>query len=211
MCTRKKYVGLLIGVALVVVGVTTYGADSILDTAAVITTAAEHSNALSDSALAHEPFNFDFDHHSHAVSGDPNTFPHESTGQPIAAHSLTRVGPRRYTNLYPAGCSSSQLVESIKSAKVKPDGASRHDHSHPSGQRADALPSLDNFDFSFDLESCPQPHVFTPAEACDLLHAFGGVYIQGDGFMRQAAEVSLPVGDHSTPRNIADSSPVFFS
>lgn len=38
------------------------------------------------------------------------------------------------------------------------------------------------------VPSCPPLHVFTPAEACDLLSAFGGLYISGDSLQRQLAQ-----------------------
>ncbi|GJN93792.1 hypothetical protein Rhopal_006850-T1 [Rhodotorula paludigena] len=44
---------------------------------------------------------------------------------------------------------------------------------------------LSSFTFSYDVEGCPAPHIFSPAEACDLLSAFGGVFTRGDSLMRQ--------------------------
>jgi hypothetical protein len=38
------------------------------------------------------------------------------------------------------------------------------------------------------LEGCPAPHHFTPEETCDLLGAFGGIYIRGDSLMRQFSQ-----------------------
>ncbi|KAM0790413.1 hypothetical protein ACM66B_003294 [Microbotryomycetes sp. NB124-2] len=42
-----------------------------------------------------------------------------------------------------------------------------------------------DFRFSFNLPHCPQPHVFSKDEACDLLeNGFGGLYLRGDSLVR---------------------------
>lgn len=38
------------------------------------------------------------------------------------------------------------------------------------------------------MEGCPPPHLFTPAETCDLLASFGGIRFVGDSLMRQFAQ-----------------------
>lgn len=103
------------------------------------------------------------------------------------APTRTKVRSRRNNNLY-SGCSSSQLLTSLKRATIRADGASRSNYTQPAGLDVNDLPPLDSFTFSYDLPDCGQPHVFTPAETCDLLGAFGGVYIRGDSLMRQFAQ-----------------------
>lgn len=116
---------------------------------------------------------------------DHSTAPLATTAKPPAKpRTPIRVGARKYTGLYHGkGCNSGQLLESLAKAVIRPDGASLRALNHTS----DVLP-LDEFGFSYDLEGCPTPHVFSPEETCDLLNAFGGVYIRGDSLMRQFAQ-----------------------
>ncbi|GAA6037726.1 hypothetical protein JCM8097_002310 [Rhodosporidiobolus ruineniae] len=96
----------------------------------------------------------------------------------------TRVGRRRFPSLYHGrGCSSSELVEAVGRAKVRPDGASRTEYEQE-GNELD----LSGFEFSYDIEGCPPPHIFSPEEACDLVSSFNGLFLRGDSLTRQFAQ-----------------------
>ncbi|GAA5933777.1 hypothetical protein JCM3775_000281 [Rhodotorula graminis] len=100
----------------------------------------------------------------------------------------TRVGPRRSPSLYHGrGCNASELIAAVARSRIREDGASRTEHEPPAGRGPSEF-DLDAFTFSFDLDGCPAPHIFSPAETCDLLSAFGGVYTRGDSLMRQFAQ-----------------------
>lgn len=104
--------------------------------------------------------------------------------RPTKPQTPVRVGRRQHAPLYHGrGCSSSELLASLAAAHIRPDGVSRKAFNYTS----DVLP-LDDFQFSYDLEGCPAPHRFSPEETCDLLNAFGGVYLRGDSLMRQFAQ-----------------------
>ncbi|GAA5839055.1 hypothetical protein JCM9279_002578 [Rhodotorula babjevae] len=97
----------------------------------------------------------------------------------------TRVGPRRFPSLYHGrGCTSSELIAAVARSRIRKDGLSRFPYEPPAGRGPSAF-DLDAFSSSFDLDGCPAPHIFSPAETCDLLSAFGGVYTRGDSLMRQ--------------------------
>ncbi|BGO95669.1 hypothetical protein NBRC10512_007365 [Rhodotorula toruloides] len=84
------------------------------------------------------------------------------------------LGPQYHSK----GCSSTEFLAAVADIQVDPDGASRN-------PPTDATYSLSSFDFSFRLPHCPQPHIFTRLEACDLLeNGFGGVLLRGDSLMR---------------------------
>lgn len=80
----------------------------------------------------------------------------------------------------PGTCSSSQFIAAIAKARVLEDGASRTVRPDDTGE----ILSLDDFSFSFDLGVCGTPHIFSSAEACDLLRAFGGMMVRGDSLTR---------------------------
>ncbi|KAI5478724.1 ABC transporter [Pseudohyphozyma bogoriensis] len=75
---------------------------------------------------------------------------------------------------------TTQFLQSLARVTIPPDGYSRHPE-HPTADELD----LNAFEFSYEFPGCPQPHHFTPSEACDLLLAFGGAFIRGDSLMRQ--------------------------
>merc|ERR1711939_401411 len=96
----------------------------------------------------------------------------------------TRVGPRRFPNLY-QGCTAGDFIEAIGRARIRPTGRSRKAGYAPSDpQNPDAI-DWRSFELSFDIDGCPAPHIFDSSEACDLLSAFGGVLVRGDSIMRQ--------------------------
>lgn len=102
----------------------------------------------------------------------------------------TLVGPRsRFAadgSSTTAQCSTDELLEAIKGAKVRPDGAS----THPNFGQPKTV-ELEPIEWSFDLPrggaregegagvgrpatSCEMPKVYSAEEACELLSAFGG-------------------------------------
>ncbi|BGP51411.1 hypothetical protein JCM10450v2_007353 [Rhodotorula kratochvilovae] len=103
----------------------------------------------------------------------------------FSAPPATRVGPRHFHSLYHGrGCNSSELIAAVARSRIREDGPSRGNYTQPEGMDRNAF-DLDAFSFSFDVDGCPAPHIFTPAEACDLVSAFGGIYNRGDSLMRQ--------------------------
>lgn len=75
-------------------------------------------------------------------------------------------------------CSTSAFLRAVSEIKVDPLGTSARNNSLTSFEPSD-------FAFSFDFPApCPAPRVFTSAEACDLLGAFGGLFLRGDSFVR---------------------------
>lgn len=116
--------------------------------------------------------------HSHS-----STTPTLTPAQKTALHlSPLIVGPRLLAPQYHnRGCSSSALLHALKTTHVRPDGASRKVNTTLPPTR---LSLGDEFDFSFDLEGCPPLHLYSAAEACDLLQGFGGLFLRGDSFVR---------------------------
>lgn len=108
---------------------------------------------------------------------------HHSQSQSLA---VTRVGPRLFSPRYytPSSCSSNQFLAALSRARISADGLSRaidrvdYDYSNATL----ALPS--SFQYSFELDQCSQPHVFTREEACDLVTSFGGLFMKGDSLVR---------------------------
>ncbi|GAA5881802.1 hypothetical protein JCM3774_001285 [Rhodotorula dairenensis] len=99
-------------------------------------------------------------------------------------------------------CGYDDLLKSIKGATIRPDGLSRR----PSYSHVNYV-HLDPFEWSFDLpgigkadgggaeafgsdytvdiqQACAPMHVYTQAEACELLGAYGGLYASGDSYVR---------------------------
>ncbi|GAA5875154.1 hypothetical protein JCM1840_007267 [Sporobolomyces johnsonii] len=99
----------------------------------------------------------------------------------ILGLSPVAVGPRALPPQYHGrGCNSSQLLRSVRNAHIRPDGDSlRVNYTVPANHH-----DLSDFRFSYDLEECPPPHLYTPEEACDLLRAFGGMMLRGDSLIR---------------------------
>ncbi|GAA5869150.1 hypothetical protein JCM1840_004307 [Sporobolomyces johnsonii] len=117
----------------------------------------------------------------------PSPFPSHKSDL-ISNPIRTRVGPRKFPSRYNRqGCNSSELIAAVGQAHVRSDGASRFEYQPPPGRDVNDIP-LDTFQFSFDVEGCPAPHIFSPQEACDLVLAFGGIYNRGDSLMRQFAQ-----------------------
>lgn len=116
--------------------------------------------------------------HSHTTA-----VPTLTPAQQAALHlSPLIVGPRSLAPQYHnRGCSSTALLHALKTTHIRPDGASRKVNTTLPPTR---LSLGDEFDFSFDLEGCPPLHLYTAAEACDLLQGFGGLFLRGDSFVR---------------------------
>ncbi|BGP56493.1 hypothetical protein JCM8202v2_004114 [Rhodotorula sphaerocarpa] len=93
-------------------------------------------------------------------------------------------------------CGYDALLRAIKGASVRSDGLS----TRPNYTQVDYV-SLDPFKWSFDLpelgladagggqtveitEACKPMHVYSQAEACELLSSFGGLYSTGDSYVR---------------------------
>ena len=104
----------------------------------------------------------------------------QSTPSAPSAPPLRRivVGNRKLGPHY-AGCDSVKLQRAITGIRVDPEGAARN---VPPAQSD----NVEDFDFSFIWpEGCPRPHLFTAAEACDVVGAFGALVLHGDSFTRQ--------------------------
>lgn len=108
----------------------------------------------------------------------------------------TRVGPRSFSPQYYqqwGGCDSTQLLEALGQSQISPQGRSRKidraNYTH--------LTLPPDFQYSFDLPGCPAPHVYTTAEACDLVESFGGIFLRGDSLVRhlQTALLMLLVSE----------------
>lgn len=41
------------------------------------------------------------------------------------------------------------------------------------------------------MPNCPDPHVFTPQETCDLLGSFGGIFLRGDSLVRHLSQALM--------------------
>lgn len=124
---------------------------------------------------------------SYPLSHFSSTARGASRGAPAPYHP-TLVGPRSCFAAHglstSTSCATDDLLEAIKGAKVRPDGASTHpDFSQP--KEVELRP----IEWSFDLgdergwveegagegaSSCETPKVYSADEACELLGAFGG-------------------------------------
>ncbi|GAA5825057.1 hypothetical protein JCM11251_006079 [Rhodosporidiobolus azoricus] len=111
-----------------------------------------------------------------------------SLSSPHALHP-TLVGPRASSapsgrSLY-TSCSSDDLLASLRTAKIREDGLSRF----PNFTKPESV-ALPEFKWSYDFgnlpsgKRCELPRVYKPEEACELLSAFGGVFLTGDSFVR---------------------------
>ncbi|KAL8293056.1 hypothetical protein RQP46_000750 [Phenoliferia psychrophenolica] len=114
-----------------------------------------------------------------------------SSSSPPPAHLLpaTLVGPRKTPNQYYGKCSSDAFLTSVRNAVIAPDGASRREYETPDATSV----NLPAFNFSFTLPGCPQPHIFTSEEACDLISSFGGIFMRGDSFVRHVHNALLMI------------------
>ncbi|GAA5898487.1 hypothetical protein JCM6882_007794 [Rhodosporidiobolus microsporus] len=115
-----------------------------------------------------------------------------SSAVPLSSpHALhpTLVGPRASSApegkaLY-TSCTADELLGSLRTAKIREDGLSRF----PNFTKPESI-ALAPFEWSYDFHELPSgkvcelPRVFKPAEACELLSSFGGVYLTGDSFIR---------------------------
>ncbi|GAA5879961.1 hypothetical protein JCM8547_008601 [Rhodosporidiobolus lusitaniae] len=101
------------------------------------------------------------------------------------------VGPRPLTA--PSGqplytsCSSAAFLRALSGAKIREDGRSRTiDQSVVTN--VDVPPLEFSFDFPWKEEEggegCELPRVWTKEEACELMSAFGGLYVLGDSYSR---------------------------
>ncbi|GAA5941972.1 hypothetical protein JCM3775_004303 [Rhodotorula graminis] len=141
----------------------------------------------------------------YSLSRSTSTSRGSSRGAPKAYHP-TLVGPRRRAAdglSTSTSCSTDDLLEAIKGAKVRPDGASTHpDFSEP--KDVELVP----IEWSFDLggerghvddagapgaSSCEVLKVYSPDEACELLSAFGGLYLTGDSLGRHIFSALLMI------------------
>ncbi|BGP17653.1 hypothetical protein JCM10213_001306 [Rhodosporidiobolus nylandii] len=116
------------------------------------------------------------------------SLPSSSHGTPRTLHP-TLVAPRPFyapdgRALY-TSCTADELLASLKTAQIRPDGASRF----PNFTTPEDV-TLRPLEWSFGFggieggKVCELPKVFSPQEACELLSAFGGVYSTGDSFSR---------------------------
>ncbi|KAI5478752.1 hypothetical protein MNV49_004677 [Pseudohyphozyma bogoriensis] len=121
----------------------------------------------------------------------------------LPALSPLVVAPRTSPPLYaaPGGCNSSEFLRAISQGRIRPDGASLHINR--------TLPDVplnikETFKYSFDIEGCKAPHVFDTAEACDLIQAFGGVFLKGDSFMRHLVNALFILVSNRTDGAVED-------
>ncbi|BGO95641.1 hypothetical protein NBRC10512_004316 [Rhodotorula toruloides] len=78
-------------------------------------------------------------------------------------------------------CTAHQLLDAVARARVDPAGPAALPPANATFEPAD-------FRFSFDLPGCSPPHVYSAAEACDLLeNSFGGLLLRGDSLVRHLA------------------------
>lgn len=109
-----------------------------------------------------------------------------------APHSASELGPqvlvasRAQRRLYPAphSCDTRAMLEALKEGSREMSG--------------DQTPfAMNRSTVGFKMPSTSrcsaELHVFSPAEACDLLGAFGSLYIRGDSFMRHFFHTLLMV------------------
>ncbi|GAA5907888.1 hypothetical protein JCM8208_001977 [Rhodotorula glutinis] len=149
---------------------------------------------------------FSLSNSSYSPSHSSSAARGSSRGTPAAYHP-TLVGPR--TRFAAQGrptstsCSTDDFLQAIKGAQVQPNGTSTHpDFSQP--QEVELLP----IDWSFDLgdergrveagggegaRSCDVSKVYSADEACELLSAFGGLYLTGDSFGRHLYSALLMI------------------
>jgi hypothetical protein len=102
----------------------------------------------------------------------------------------TAVGPRSYSHLY-QGCNLTELLLDLKESRFQEDGPSSF-----ANFTLDPYDPTDNAPapftgFSFDMNTCPPPHVFTQDEACDLIAGFGALLFSGDSFIRHVWDALL--------------------
>ncbi|GAA6034739.1 hypothetical protein JCM8097_001146 [Rhodosporidiobolus ruineniae] len=115
--------------------------------------------------------------------------------KPLTLHP-TLVGPRpltapNHTSLY-TQCTADELLHSLKGAKIRPDGPSRF----PNNTKPTSV-AVERIDWSFELpaeernemgevvqKACGKPHVYSAEEACELLSAYGGLFLTGDSYAR---------------------------
>lgn len=101
------------------------------------------------------------------------------------SRAITRVGVRQFTPRYytSSSCTSAQFLSSLSRARISQSGRSRTVNLSYVEEPTPSL-SLPPFEYSFALGGCGQPHVFDQAEACDLVEAFGGIFMKGDSLVR---------------------------
>lgn len=100
--------------------------------------------------------------------------------------AITRVGHRQnYPRYYSvSSCTSNQFLNSLSRARINPAGRSRSIDRNEYYNSTTALALPTSFEYSFKLDGCKQPHVFTSSEACDLVTSFGGIFMKGDSLIR---------------------------
>ncbi|ORY81258.1 hypothetical protein BCR35DRAFT_331659 [Leucosporidium creatinivorum] len=108
----------------------------------------------------------------------------------IGRQYKTAVGPRSYQHLY-QGCNLTELLLDLKQSRIKEDAPSKYANFTvtPYVPEDNAPPPFAGF--SFDLDTCPPPHVFTREEACDLIGSFGALILSGDSFIRHVWDALL--------------------
>lgn len=108
----------------------------------------------------------------------------------LARQQKTAVGPRSYQHLY-QGCNLTELLLDLKESTIKDDAPSKavNFSMEPYDPTNNAPPSFAGF--SFDMNTCPPPHVFSQEEACDLIGGFGALLLSGDSFMRHVWDALL--------------------
>lgn len=102
--------------------------------------------------------------------------------------TVMRVGGRNLAPQYYSAsrCTSTEFLTSLSIARIRDDGASRAIDRivrDGIGNTTESL-TLPHFEYSFDLQGCAKPHVFTSEEACDLVQSFGGLFLKGDSMVR---------------------------
>ncbi|GAA6057221.1 hypothetical protein JCM3770_003268 [Rhodotorula araucariae] len=135
----------------------------------------------------------------------PSPIPDPGTPHP---YHPTLVGPRvRFAangSSTSTSCSTDELLAATKGVKVRPDGAS----AHPDFSKATVV-ELTPIEWSFDMpgtaapddgegdgpegRACEIPRVYSADEACELLGAFGGLYLTGDSFGRHIYSALLMI------------------
>ncbi|KAK4049346.1 hypothetical protein OIO90_005475 [Microbotryomycetes sp. JL221] len=90
----------------------------------------------------------------------------------------TVVGPRTDGARY-GGCTSTEFLDTVARLRVKNGGLAQDPPDNNTFEISD-------FDYSFDWPdgTCPRPHIFKSDDACDLVEAFGGLYMRGDSLTR---------------------------
>ncbi|ORY81272.1 hypothetical protein BCR35DRAFT_352401 [Leucosporidium creatinivorum] len=108
----------------------------------------------------------------------------------IGRQYKTAVGPRSYQHLY-QGCNLTELLLDLKQSRIKEDAPSKYANFTVTPYAPEDNPPPPFAGFSFDLETCPPPHVFTQDEACDLIGGFGALLLSGDSFIRHVWDALL--------------------